>query len=339
MAMKWKQWCAKLGMQKAIVSASKHEFVEMIDNHFARGQMEVGDSRINLNLRRSAQFLSIRHYRLVPGFFVSLLAVALSFSLTVRADTPPTGRWEPIIEIWDEFNGAQVDLKKWVNEPNKYIPNSGMKPYNAQLEKGELNIYTRMEKISGTSTDQTITSGEISSKTMVKFGYFEVRAKVQKSKVNCAFWLYRWTETATFEIDIFEIAGATVGSETSLNSNAHVYYGPPEKENDQNRVSDPQVWKASAPLANDYHVYGFEWDEKELKWYLDGKLVRTKANTDWQIPMTIIIGAGVMPNWRGVPEARELPYSFKVDYFRAWRKIPGKSSAETNQALRVDVKG
>ena len=156
---------------------------------------------------------------------------------------------------------------------------------------------------------------------MVKYGYFEIRAKVMKSRVNCAFWLYRWTENATYEIDIVEIAGAAPGHETSLHSNAHVYYGPAAQENDQTRRSDPKIWQAPAPLANDYHVYGFEWDEKELKWYVDGRLVRTKANTDWNVPMSIILGTEIHANWMGLPEASELPAAFKVDYFRAWRSV------------------
>jgi len=267
----------------------------------------------------------------------ALLAAVLIGSLPAWADTPPTGRWEPMIEIWDEFNGAQLDLKKWAHLQIPDYPGRKpgmMMPYNAKLESGELNLYTRMETVPRAPPGYNFTTASIVNRDMVQYGYFEVRAKVMKSRVNSAFWLYRWTATATFEIDIFEISGTAPGHETSLHTNAHVYYGPPEQENDQTRRSDPKIWKTSVPLANDYHVYGLEWDENEIKWYFDGKLVRTKANTDWHIPMKIILGTEIHADWMGLPEPYELPGSFKVDYFRAWRKAtvnPKAAQSTTTQ--------
>ncbi len=261
-----------------------------------------------------------------PRYLYPLLAAFLFVPVRALADTPPTGSWEPIPELWDEFNGAQLNPKKWANEQNpSYLGRKPgmMMPYNAQLEGGELNLFARKESIPGAPPGYSFTTGNISSKVMVRYGYFEVRAKVMKSRVDCAFWLYRWTDAASFEIDIFEIAGTAQGQESSLHTNAHVYYGPAEQENDQTRRSDPQTWQTANPLTNDYHLYGLEWDEKEIKWYLDGKLVRTKANTDWHVPMAIQLGTEINVKWMGLPEANELPGAFKVDYFRAWRRQSG----------------
>ena len=260
----------------------------------------------------------------MPHKYLNLLLATLLISpLPVSADTPPTGRWEPIVEMWDEFNGTQLDLKKWEDHNPYYSgkPPGMFMPHNVKLENGELNLYTRMENVPGAPPGyHSFTTAMIRSKNRVKYGYFEVRAKATKSRAVNAFWLYRWMPASTFEIDIFEIAGTAPGREFSLHTNTHVYYGSPELENDQNRRSDPKIWKTSAPLANDYHLYGLEWDEKEIKWYLDGKVVRTKANTDWRIPMTILLTTETHPDWMGLPERSELPAAFKVDYIRAWRK-------------------
>lgn len=261
---------------------------------------------------------------MIARYYAKLLAALLIVAGPVWADTPPTGRWEPITEMWDEFNGAQLDPKKWNNQQNPSYPGRKpglVMPYNAKLENGELNLYTRSETAPRAPPGYTFTTANISNKNLVKFGYFEVRAKVAKSRVNCSFWLYRWTENGSSEIDIAEVAGMAQGHESSLHTNAHVYYGPAAQESDQTRRSDPQVWKTTTPIADDYHVFGLEWDEKELKWYYDGKLVRIKANTDWYDPMTIILATEIHENWMGLPAANELPAIFKVDYFRAWRKV------------------
>jgi hypothetical protein len=37
--------------------------------------------------------------------------------------------------------------------------------------------------------------------------------------------------------------------------------------------------------------------------------------------MSINLDTETWPDWVGLPERRELPAVFKVDYFRAWRKV------------------
>ncbi len=265
---------------------------------------------------------------MISGYLNFTLATLLISSLPAWAGTPPTGRWEPMLELWDEFNGTQLDAKKWTDtQLNPYEPEAPpvmTLPANAKLENGELNLYTKRETPPRAPPGFTVTTSAISAKNMVQYGYFEVRAKVQKSKADNAFWLYRWTETGTFEIDIFEIADASPGHESIIHTNAHVYYGPSNLETDKNRRSEPQVWKAPVPLSDDYHLYGLEWNEKEIKWYFDDKLIRTKANTDWNIPMKLILGPGIDVKWMGMPESRELPAALKVDYLRAWRKVAAK---------------
>ena len=253
-----------------------------------------------------------------------LLAPLLIAAFPASAGTPPTGRWEPIVEMWDEFNGAQLDPKKW-HDHNPYYPGNKpgiFMPHNVKQGNGELSLYTRMEEVPAAPPGyHSFTTAAIRSKNLVKYGYFEARAKVMKSKSFSAFFLYRWTETATFEIDIFEISGASPGRETSLHTNVHVYRGLAGQENDQNTSTNPKIWKTATPLADDYHLYGLEWDEKEIKWYFDGKIIRTMSNTDFHTPMDVNLDTETWPNWAGLPERHELPAAFKVDYFRAWRKV------------------
>lgn len=59
----------------------------------------------------------------------------------------------------------------------------------------------------------------------VKYGYFEIEAKVQISNAATAFWFYDWEPYGTFEIDVFEIGGHTRGMSNILHSNYHYFEG------------------------------------------------------------------------------------------------------------------
>ena len=77
-------------------------------------------------------------------------------------------------------------------------------------------------------------------------------------------------------------------------------------------------------LADDFHVYGLEWDEREIKFYFDGVLVRNGPNTDWHQPLTLNFDSETMPEWFGLPKDEDLPSTFSIEYVRAWKKRAAK---------------
>jgi len=79
-------------------------------------------------------------------------------------------------------------------------------------------------------------------------------------------------------------------------------------------------WTAPWRYAEDFHVYGFEWGREELRWHVDGVLVRTVQNTHWHQPLYLIFDSETMPNWFGMPEDADLPSTFSIEYVRAWRQ-------------------
>ena len=72
-------------------------------------------------------------------------------------------------------------------------------------------------------------------------------------------------------------------------------------------------------FADDYHVYGFDWGKDELKFYVDGVLVRSVENTHWHQPLYLIFDSETMPEWFGMPDDKDLPSTFSVEYVRAWK--------------------
>lgn len=253
-------------------------------------------------------------------------ALGLILALTILpalADTPPHGRWQPLPALWDEFNGNALDTSRWESRSPYYQgkPPGQYSTRNIDVDQGMLKLWARAETLpNAPSGYHDFTVAHLKSRQMVKYGYFEVRAKAMDARINSAFWLGRWTESGTYEIDIMEVGGASQGHETAVHTNTHVFLGDPALENDRNRLSDPFTFEASRRLADDFHVYGLEWDEQELRFYFDNRLIRRKANTHWHVPMHVMLTVETHPDWMGLPNRNDLPRAFLLDYFRAWRR-------------------
>lgn len=255
------------------------------------------------------------------------LSLALGISLPAQGDTPPNGNWQPMPDFWDEFNGDKLDASRWETRSPYYPgkPPGLYQPQNVTLDKGMLQLWVKPETVANAPSGyHSFTTAYLTTRKTVLYGYFEVRAKPVKARINSGFWFYRWTETGTYEIDVFEIGGTAPKHENVVHTNTHVFKGNPEHENDQNRRSDPQGWSAgNMMLADDFHIYGLEWDEHELRYYFDNALIRRKPNTSWHVPMHLRFSTETHPNWFGLPRSGEVPAAFLVDYVRAWRKVPG----------------
>jgi beta-glucanase (GH16 family) len=167
----------------------------------------------------------------------------------------------------------------------------------------------------------------VKSKALVKYGYFEIKSKPMKSRASSAFWFYRSEPEIWTEIDVFEIGGAAPGHERTLHMNAHVFRTPTEKEH----WAKSGTWEAPTNLADDYRIYALEWNNEELKYLVDGQLVRTLRNTHWHQALHMNFDSETMPEWFGLPEKEELPATFSIEYVRSWRRADsGKQSSKVD---------
>lgn len=57
-------------------------------------------------------------------------------------------------------------------------------------------------------------------------------------------------------------------------------------------------------------MYGLEWGEEEIKYFVDGVVVRTVENKHWHQPLYVIVDSATMPNWFGMPDDEDLPSTF-----------------------------
>ena len=235
---------------------------------------------------------------------------------------PQPEKWEPLPAFTDEFEGSKLDQAKWwsTNPQWKGRQPGLFRESNVTVSGGQLHITMRKETVPDAPPGyHTFTCGAVKSKTAVLYGFFEARCKAMNSRGSSAFWFYHSTPTWWTEIDIFEIGGGAPGHQRKVHMNAHVFVTPEDGKKHWSKGGD---WDAPFDLAADYHVYALEWDKKELKYYVDGVVRRTMENTHWHQPLHVNFDSETMPQWFGLPDEKDLPSTFSIEYVRAWQRKP-----------------
>ena len=238
------------------------------------------------------------------------------------SDQENKGGWVKFEPMTDEFDGKELDRSKWVVGLEWW---KGRQPAffsakNVTVSAGKLNLTMRQEKLPAELKKEgyrDYTSAALRSKDRASYGYYEVMARPMNSGGSSSFWFHREdTPGWTTEIDVFEIGGKAKGFERNYNMNLHVFQTPREKKH----WSVQHTWIAPWNLADAYHVYGLEWDKDSIKWFVDGVLVRSVENTHWRQPLYLTFDSETMPEWFGMPDDKDLPSTFSIQYVRAWKK-------------------
>jgi beta-glucanase (GH16 family) len=77
--------------------------------------------------------------------------------------------------------------------------------------------------------------------------------------------------------------------------------------------------KTEYNYANDYHVYGMEWDASDIKFYFDNKLIRAIPNTLCTNELNIYLSLAILDHAGEVTDAID-GTSMKIDYVRYYEK-------------------
>lgn len=252
------------------------------------------------------------------------------------SDQRNSGKWRLDRQVSDEFDAA-VDPARWHLSPTAPGDWAGRQPAlylpsNVSVNDGTLQIAFRkgdvpeMKNYPGQGY-AGYTSGSVRTVQRTGYGYYEVCAEPMNSAGSSAFW---FTDTGVSnnatEIDVFEIGGKTRYFNRKYNMNAHVWETPQEKRH----WAVGGVWDSPWNLADDFHVYGFDWNKDTLTWYVDGVAVRRAKNTNWFLPMYLIFDSEAMWDWFGKVEDTDLPSTFRVKYVRVWRRLPPGEKERTH---------
>ncbi|WP_445773332.1 family 16 glycosylhydrolase [Shewanella sp.] len=213
--------------------------------------------------------------------------------------------------VWqDEFDGNAVDSNKWSfavdcygggnNEAQCYTA----RPENASVADGMLTITAIKETYSGPAVNDSDPSYDINdtSKTLDytsarlvsknkgdwKYGRFEIRAKLPQGQGTWpAIWMLPtdWVYgpwAGSGEIDIMEAVNLKVevdGEPPVSAIHGTLHYG----KQWPNNVYTGQEYTLpdGANPADDFHVYAVEWQEDEIRWYVDDVHFATQQSSGW----------------------------------------------------------
>lgn len=288
------------------------------------------------------------------AFFILGFAIQV-VSQNPVSDPANTSGWILNTDMSDEFNGTELDKSKWwiLGENGDYRNKwKGRAPgqfaaHNVAIENGILILKSQWEPTfnfaneknngvfyGGTSISadksKPITQACVMSESYFRYGYMEIRAKIADAPVTSAFW----TTGYHSEIDMVENYGKRpIGNPENTSSVLEKKLRTNMISWDPDQASDHKNWKVEdnlgVRLAEDYHVYGFEWDKDYIKTYFDGILIRyatraeLEANDQWRhhYPQEIWLDSEVF-YWYGLPSQTDLVNTaeFKIDYVRIWQK-------------------
>jgi beta-glucanase (GH16 family) len=272
--------------------------------------------------------------------FAGSFLLSLIFSPAVSA--LPPGNWEL---VWsDEFYSSETpiapDSSNWGyeigyrrNKEEQYYTNSLQ---NAYCQNGYLNIEAHKHPPGTYPTgsepgqDGSISSTSLRSmgKVSYKFGYFEIRARVDTQLGSWpAFWTLgnsgEWPDGG--ECDILEYYTGKF-----LFNVAWWKTGDPRWTA---RWDGEKVYLTSLPSGwlDDFHIWAMEWDTAEVKLYLDGALINTWDSSQddngggdtsvegFQQPHYMLINQAIGGTAGGDTSGMVFPTTYEVDWVRIWQ--------------------
>ncbi len=238
--------------------------------------------------------------------------------------------------IWsDEFEGTQLALDRWSYQIGAWNGSNVQNCYrqeNVSVANGNLTITARHEFATCNGLEKNFTSGFVQTKNVIswKYGYFEARVKLPASNSTWpAFWMSpidqvygAWPRSG--EIDIFEGKGHDMKKVY-----ANAIWG--------NSSTDKRQQKGPFTIgdASQWHIYGVEWNEGELRYYIDGIHYHTISDfkepnagihpqpfdQDFYLRLNLAVGGDYLDEpWNDANNGiDQLPATMEVDWVRVYQ--------------------
>lgn len=238
------------------------------------------------------------------------------------SDQDNANNWVLLPSYTDEFNADELDTEKWYPNNPKW---KGRAPTlfhgsNVSLKDGELVFKINQHGNEKLPEGFTHTAGFIKSKKQILYGYFEAELKLMDAPWVSGFWMTNVSKDWWTEIDICENCPGVAANNNDLNSNVHVFRAPKDKGNVKEHFAINKKFYVPYLLHHEYHVWGLEWDEDYIRFYIDGILFREQENTHWHQPLEINFNNESNKWFGALPDNNRLDEEYKVKYFRVWKK-------------------
>lgn len=269
----------------------------------------------------------------------------------------------------DEFNtDGPVNEELWAfeegfqrgQEPQNYVKGTN----NAIVADGRLLLTAKKERrlnpnYNPASSDyrENWEYGEYTSASMngdqrryFLFGRAEVRAKIDPSSgAFPAIWTCGYNKfwPSNGEIDIMEFYDLYQGS-PALTSNFAVGTNTEWVASWRDKFTPLSYYEAKDPdWIKKYHVYRMDWDEKEIKLYVDDDLrnslkIEEFKNADGSIafhnPQYMWLNLALKNRGNGINANDEKNIKFEVDYFRVYQKVVDHEKPSKVEHLTAEAK-
>lgn len=251
--------------------------------------------------------------------------------------------------VWhDEFRGNRIDSEKWHMMRSMYtegrIYDNSEK--HIRVENGNLHM-----QVHQSGETYSLSEGIATKNTMnFKYGYLEMRARLP---FRHSAWPSFWTRSNSVfhneklgwfaETDILEI----FSSDCLVSPNLHIWglNGHKMLPGEENNMQRAYKFDNPDTLNDEYHVYAFEWDRAEMKFYVDGicyfktyiddrssLISGSYPTTDgFHEPQYVILNneiftkeSGWAPDGAAATNDDKMPIDYYVDYIRLYQKAEGE---------------
>lgn len=241
---------------------------------------------------------AIDNLKKMRGYLLLSFSIALISGLTAcgggaetESNFSSVDPAEPVSDwvlVWeDDFSGSSINTDKWThevdcngggnNEKQCYTDSAD----NSYVADGNLNIVALPAP---TGSDKPYTSARLNTRYNgdFKYGRIEMRAKLPEGQGTWpAFWMMPTNEVyggwpKSGEIDIMEAVNlkATDGDGVEASVTGTLHYGK-DSPNDSQSGKQYDLPNGVNP-ADGFHTYAIEWQEGEIRWYVDGFLFQTQ---------------------------------------------------------------
>ncbi|AKQ63781.1 Endo-1,4-beta-xylanase A precursor [Myxococcus hansupus] len=237
--------------------------------------VEFGGDSVGLKARSNGLFVSADTSLGASGpLYANRAAAGCWESFSVSVIGGGGGGW---VEVWrDDFDGNSINPANWFANTGVHVnseqQNYTTSPRNIQVSNGTLKLIARHESSNG----YPFTSGRLESAGKREFGHGKVEARI-KMPVGPglwpAFWMLGnnigqvgWPECG--ELDIMENVGYADWTSGALHGPGYSGDTPIN-----------QRFHPSSPVS-DWHVYATEFSSQDVKWLIDGVVVKTVTRAE-----------------------------------------------------------
>lgn len=235
---------------------------------------------------------------------------------------PPPGRF---LTFSDDFSGPTLDAQKWASVPR--VIGNGFSADNILFRDGKLVLRGRRTPGTNNWTTAAIETQNTPSFFKQEGGRWEIRFKAAKGPGTLSsLWMLfvdpalpgeRWPICG--EIDVIEVIGAKPNM-----AQCTIHRAKPGTAERDLRPDYTVIHNHSAPLYEDFHTYGCEWNIDGFVFDFDGRVIGRSSIPGGEFPFNrpffplITHMTGVDPAWRGVPTADMTETEMVVEYFKVW---------------------